>query len=118
MADFTLDTSILGSGDIEVTDTLTPGRGTAVQLEYSQGGANRDLELSGYTIWVTPGGPSWDSTLGEATDDGLQDIEIRTTMTASRGRQVQLEYSQGGANRDLEIVGYAMWIHPQDPKYD
>ena len=118
MGNFTLDVSRLGSGEVEIADTITPGRGTAVQLEYSNGTAAQDLEISGYTMWVSPGGPAYDASLLETTADGLQDIEILTTMTPGRGRQVQLEYSNGTAAQDLEIVGYAVWIEPQGPRFD
>lgn len=52
---FELDDDTLGGNDLTYLDTPTPERCTALELTYSQAGANQDMEITGWGVYYAPG---------------------------------------------------------------
>jgi len=51
---FVLDTDVLGGSDFNYAETIIADRGRSIMIEWSQSGANQDLELFGYSIRFFP----------------------------------------------------------------
>ena len=51
---FVLDTSILGGAGIAILETPIEERGRTIQLVWTQGGQDQDIELFGYSIRYFP----------------------------------------------------------------
>lgn len=111
MADFTLNTSTLSSGELEATDNIIEERGRMLQLTWAQAGASQDMELVGYAVAVFPA-----ETEAIAAQSGsvvgTDDAAYITTPIEDRGTNIQLTYEQGGASEDMEIYGYAINYKP------
>ena len=54
MANFTLDTDVLGGGALEYMETVIEDRGRGIQLTYSQAGSSQDMEIYGFGIRFAP----------------------------------------------------------------
>ena len=51
---FIMDTSVLAGSGIAMLETPIEERGRTIQLTWTQGGLDQDLELFGYTVRYAP----------------------------------------------------------------
>lgn len=54
MATFQLDISTLSGENLNYVDTIFVERGRSIQVEWSQGGANQDMQLHGFAVRAVP----------------------------------------------------------------
>ena len=57
MGTFILDTSTLGGTGFTFAENTIIDRGRSIQIQWSQGGADEDMELFGYSVRFTEGDP-------------------------------------------------------------
>ncbi len=60
---FVLDVSQLGGSGFAFSESIFEDRGRSIVIEWSQSGANQDLEIYGFAVRFAPGEP-------EAKDTG------------------------------------------------
>ena len=51
---FVLNTDVLGGQDFNFTENTIEDRGRSISIDWTQSGANQDLELYGYSIRFFP----------------------------------------------------------------
>lgn len=110
MASFTLDSSRLVGVDEEFVESIIEDRGRFVELEWTLGGTNQDIELFGWAIRFKSG----ESMVMAAPGDAFvsADYAYVDTPLEDRGRAIQLEWTLGGTNQDIELFGYAIRFAP------
>ena len=55
MPSFTLDTSVLGGSGFSYSEVPMEDRGRSIIIQWSQSGADQDMELFGYSVRFSPG---------------------------------------------------------------
>ena len=51
---FVLDTDVLGGSDFNYAENIIEDRGRSITIDWSESGANEDMELFGYSIRFFP----------------------------------------------------------------
>lgn len=112
MGDFVLDTSRLAGLDLAFEETVIEDRGRLIQLDWQVSGASQDLELYGYAIRAF--GTEAMAMAGQTNAFAAADFAYIETIIEDRGRGIQLDWQLGGANQDMEILGYAVRLVPTE----
>lgn len=113
---FILDVSTLSGLNLNYIDTPLQERGTSIQMEWSQSGNDRDMQLLGYAVRGVPAESmrqeSSNTEGGEFILDSSR-LEVPThyslhTALDERGRSIQVEWIQSANEQDMQILGYAV----------
>lgn len=112
MATFTLDSSRLAGSDLAYAETVIEDRGRMIQVEWNQGGANRDFESYGYAIRYAPAENM--TMAGQVNAFDGSSVAYVETIIEERGRGIQIEWNQDGANQDMEVYGHAIRYVPTE----
>ena len=116
MTTFRVDISTLSALTANYVETPLQEHGTSIQLEWEQGGADQDIQLHGYAIRAVRGESM--ATDAPATASGTFILDISrleglghnfvSVPLEGRGRSIQIEWSQPGANQDMQLLGYSV----------
>lgn len=92
-----------------VTTFFNPqATGSSAELEVTIDG-----RLTSYTVSMQSTGGTWGSgTFGSAVFGGFH--YFAETPIADRGRAIQLDYTNSGANQDMDLLGYAIRAVPAE----
>lgn len=110
MGTFTLDSSRLEGVEEDTVESLIADRGRFIELAWSQGGANQDMELFGWSLRYMPGEAM---TMAAPADAFVAaDYAYVDTPLEDRARAIQLEWSVDGADEDMELLGFGLRYAP------